>query len=81
MLVDIMDPAQTATAAVPAELHGLNIGKLLVSAAGAKRIYALETRGLEDVDAWLSGFRHFWAPKFAALETEIARGKRQRTRK
>lgn len=52
-----------------------------VSSVGAKRIYALETQGLEDVDAWLSGFRHFWAPKFAALETEIARGKRRRTRK
>ncbi|MEM6305846.1 MAG: DUF2125 domain-containing protein [Pseudomonadota bacterium] len=36
MLVDIMDPAQTATAPVPAELHGLNLSKLLVSAAGAK---------------------------------------------
>lgn len=52
-----------------------------VSIDGAKRIYALETQGLEDVDAWLSGFRHFWAPKFAALETEIARGKRKRARK
>ncbi|MEO1322633.1 MAG: metalloregulator ArsR/SmtB family transcription factor [Pseudomonadota bacterium] len=47
-----------------------------VTIDGPRRIYALETEGLQDVDAWLSGFRHFWAPKFAALATEVARGKK-----
>lgn len=48
---------------------------------GARRIYALDTAGLEDADEWLAPFRQFWGPKFAALETEIARGKRQRKKK
>ena len=45
---------------------------------GARRIYALDTTGLEDIDKWLAPFRRFWAPKFEALATEIARGKRKR---
>ncbi len=49
-----------------------------VTIDGARRVYALETSGLERVDQWLAPFRQFWAPKFAALATEVARGKRQR---
>lgn len=51
-----------------------------VTIDGPRRIYALETTGLKEVDAWLSGFRHFWSPKFEALATEIARGKRKRSK-
>lgn len=50
-------------------------------ADGARRIYALDPSGLEDADAWLSTFRRFWAPKFEALATEVARGKRQKRNK
>lgn len=49
-----------------------------VTIDGARRLYALETEGLEQVDQWLAPFRHFWAPKFGALATEVARGKRKR---
>lgn len=49
-----------------------------VRAEGARRIYAVEAEALHEVDEWLSPFRRFWAPKLAALETEIARGKRAR---
>ena len=45
---------------------------------GARRIYALSTDPLEEVDAWLQRFRRFWEPKLDALATEIARGKRER---
>jgi hypothetical protein len=30
------------------------------------------------VDAWLDRFRRFWTPRLDALETELARGKRER---
>ena len=45
---------------------------------GARRVYALETEGFETADAWLDPFRRFWAPKFEALATEVARGKKRR---
>ena len=48
-------------------------------AEGARRIYALETGPLAEVDAWLSPFRAFWEQRLDALGTEVARGKhRQR---
>lgn len=44
-------------------------------AEGARRIYALETRPLAEVDAWLAPFRTFWEQRLDALGTEVARGK------
>jgi DNA-binding transcriptional ArsR family regulator len=46
---------------------------------GARRIYTVDPEPLRDVDAWLARFRRFWEPKLDALETEIARGKRNAT--
>lgn len=45
---------------------------------GTRRLYAMDTAGLQDVDVWLERFRRFWTPHLLALETEIARGKRER---
>jgi DNA-binding transcriptional ArsR family regulator len=47
-------------------------------AEGARRIYALETGPLAEVDAWLSPFRAFWEQRLDALGTEVARGKHRR---
>jgi DNA-binding transcriptional ArsR family regulator len=47
---------------------------------GARRIYTVEAGPMKEVDAWLNQFRNFWERKFDALETEVARGKRQRRR-
>jgi len=47
-------------------------------ADGARRLYAVETAPLREVDAWLGRFRAMWLPKMDALATEIARGKRNR---
>ncbi len=55
-------------------------GFATVTIEGAKRLYALETNGLEEIDSWLSPFRQFWTPKFEALATEVARGKRRRSK-
>ncbi|MBL4595696.1 MAG: winged helix-turn-helix transcriptional regulator [Robiginitomaculum sp.] len=49
-----------------------------VTIDGARRVYALHTSGLEEIDMWLAPFRNFWTPKFEALATEVARGKRKR---
>jgi DNA-binding transcriptional ArsR family regulator len=46
--------------------------------AGARRLYAVDSAPLRDIDAWLDRFRAFWAPHLDALATEIARGHRQR---
>jgi DNA-binding transcriptional ArsR family regulator len=53
-------------------------GFATVSVDGARRIYSLDTTGLEDIDGWLEPFRRFWEPKFHALAKEVARGKQKR---
>jgi DNA-binding transcriptional ArsR family regulator len=53
-------------------------GFVRVRPDGARRLYRVDGDGLRDVDAWLDTFRRFWAPPLAALETEVARGRRQR---
>ena len=45
---------------------------------GQRRLYAVNSRPLRDVDEWLDTFRRFWTPHLNALATEVARGKRQR---
>ncbi len=49
-----------------------------VTIEGARRVYGLDTTGLQEIDVWLSPFRQFWIPKFEALATEVVRGKRKR---
>ncbi len=53
-------------------------GFATVRAEAQRRIYAVGSAPLEEIDAWLAPFRRFWDHKLAALDTEIARGKRQR---
>ena len=48
---------------------------------GTRRVYTLDVTPLQAVDDWLDPFRVFWTHKLEALATEIARGKRARTRK
>src|SRR5579859_1448745 len=51
-----------------------------VRADGARRIYAVQSARLREVDDWLDKFRAFWLPKLDALATEVARGKKKRRR-
>jgi DNA-binding transcriptional ArsR family regulator len=53
-------------------------GFATVRPEGTRRLYAVKHEPLRDVDAWLDPFRRFWAPHLAALETELARGARDR---
>lgn len=52
-------------------------GFATVRPEGARRLYAVSTDPLRDVDAWLDRFRRFWTPPLEALATELARGKRE----
>lgn len=45
---------------------------------GARRLYAVDSTPLEEIDVWLDQFRRFWLQRLDALATELARGKRER---
>ena len=47
---------------------------------GARRLYAVESGPLQEVDVWLDRFRGFWNQHLDALATELARGQRERRR-
>jgi DNA-binding transcriptional ArsR family regulator len=51
-----------------------------VRADGTRRLYAVDANPLRAVDDWIDQFRAFWTPRLAALDTEIARGKRARSK-
>lgn len=51
-------------------------GFATVRADGARRLYSIDPRGLDDADRHLERYRTTWAAGLAALHTEIARGKR-----
>lgn len=53
-------------------------GFATVRPEGARRLYAVNSEPLRDVDVWLERFRRFWTPPLEALATELARGKRER---
>ncbi|HEX6339066.1 MAG TPA: metalloregulator ArsR/SmtB family transcription factor [Jiangellaceae bacterium] len=53
-------------------------GFATVRPEGARRLYAVNSAPLRDVDVWLDRFRRFWTPPLEALATELARGKRER---
>lgn len=56
-------------------------GFATVRVDGQRRLYAIDSRPLQEAMQWLDQFRAFWQHKFDALETEIARGKRERRSK
>jgi DNA-binding transcriptional ArsR family regulator len=56
-------------------------GFATVRVDGARRLYAVDSAPLQEVDRWLDRFRRFWNQHLDALATEIARGKRERRSK
>lgn len=55
-------------------LHQTNLAT--VEQRGRERWYQLHPDGLHTIHNWLQPYQEFWAGRLAALETEIARGKR-----
>jgi DNA-binding transcriptional ArsR family regulator len=56
-------------------------GFATVRAEGSRRLYAVDSAPLQEVDMWLERFRRFWNQRLDALATELARGKRERRAK
>jgi DNA-binding transcriptional ArsR family regulator len=55
-------------------------GLVTVRAEGTHRIYGVDTAGLAVVQDWLARFADAFAQPLDALETELARGRRERRR-
>jgi DNA-binding transcriptional ArsR family regulator len=55
-------------------------GLVEVRQEAQRRVYSLRTQPLAEVDEWLSRYRALWAQRLDALQTEVARGKRERRR-
>jgi DNA-binding transcriptional ArsR family regulator len=53
-------------------------GFATVRPEGTRRLYAVDAAPLREVDGWLDPFRAFWTQRLDSLETELARGKRER---
>lgn len=53
-------------------------GFATVRPEGARRLYAVDATGPREAHEWLSPFERFWTPRLAALDTELARGRRAR---
>lgn len=53
-------------------------GFATVRPQGSRRLYAVNSAPLREVDEWLDRFRRYWTPHLDALETELARGRRSR---
>lgn len=65
--------------AVSAHLRVLReSGFTTVRSAGTRRLYAVQTAPLREVDDWLGMFRRFWEQRLDALATEVARGRHAR---
>ena len=55
-------------------------GFATVRAEGTRRLYAVDSGPLREIDVWLEPFRRFWDQRLDALATELVRG-RSRQRK
>jgi len=53
-------------------------GFATVEIAGNRRLYAVRTEPLTEIDAWLEKYRRFWSNRLDALDTEVVRGRRGR---
>lgn len=53
-------------------------GFATVRPVGARRLYAVDAAPLHELEDWIEGVRRFWDQRLDSLETELARGKRQR---
>ncbi|GAB3814389.1 ArsR/SmtB family transcription factor [Kribbella italica] len=51
-------------------------GFATVTVDGTRRLYAVDTDPLREIDAWLDRYRKFWTNRLDALDTELRRGRR-----
>jgi DNA-binding transcriptional ArsR family regulator len=81
-LVDaLQEQARLSQPAVSQHLRVLReAGLVRVRPEGTRRLYAVDAAGVEDARAWLDRFTDTFAQPLDALETELARGRRERRR-
>jgi len=53
-------------------------GFVRVRIEGPRRIYSVDSKPFQEVDAWISQFRGFWEQRLHALTREIAQAKSRR---
>lgn len=53
-------------------------GFATVRPAGTRRLYAVDATPLRELEGWIERVRRFWDQRLDSLETELARGKRER---
>jgi DNA-binding transcriptional ArsR family regulator len=53
-------------------------GFATVRPEGTRRLYAVDSAPLQEIDLWMERFRRFWDQRLDSLATELARGKRER---
>jgi DNA-binding transcriptional ArsR family regulator len=53
-------------------------GFTTVRPEGTRRLYAVDAEPFRELDDWMGHFRTFWEQRLDSLETELARGKRER---
>jgi len=53
-------------------------GFVKIRVEGPRRIYSVDSKQLQEIDAWISQFRGFWKKHLYALTDNIARGKAKR---
>ena len=69
-------------AAVSQHLRALReSGFVRVRVDGPRRIYSVEAKPFQEVDAWIAPFRGLWEERLHALTREIARGKAKRRKR
>lgn len=81
---EVVDAFDLSAPAVSQHLKVLKeAGLVQVRAEGQRRIYTLDPRGLEELDAWMRRIRGFWSGRLDALErklreTDTSKGGRRR---
>jgi DNA-binding transcriptional ArsR family regulator len=69
---EIVDEFDVSAPAISQHLKALRAAGLVrVRVDAQRRIYALDTAGFENIDAWLKDVRKFWSGRLDALEREL----------
>lgn len=77
---DIAAHFDIARTGVSRHLRQLREGGLVSATKhGQRQIYRLESTPLMQLDEWLAPLRSFWTNRLDALDTELKRGRRQRS--
>jgi DNA-binding transcriptional ArsR family regulator len=81
LVTTLQEQARLSQPAVSQHLRVLReAGLVRVRPAGTRRLYAVDDSGVDAARAWLDRFADTFAQPLDALETELARGRRERRR-